>query len=89
MNYRFEWTSGPVFLGGLLLLLIVPPFALIAFGVLLVAALAALAALVAAIAATPYRLFRSGKSRWAQHVADRRSAEPIGRGLTPVPSKEM
>ena len=89
MSYRPEWISGPLFLGTVLVLLIVPPFALIAFGVLLVAALAALAALVAAIAATPYRLFRSGRSRWAQHVADRQNAEPIGRGLTPVPSKEM
>ena len=85
MSYSPEWIPGAfVVLVGLLC---APPLAMIAFGLLLVAALAALMGLAAAIAATPYLLFRSVRSRWSQHVADRRNAQPIGRGLTPVPSK--
>jgi membrane protein implicated in regulation of membrane protease activity len=48
----------------LIALLWVPQLALIAFGVLLLAALAALLTLAAAIAATPYLLFRSVRFRW-------------------------
>lgn len=89
MSYGSEWTGAPVVLGALFLLLIVPSFALIALTVVALAALAILLAFAGAIAATPYLLFRSVRSRWAQHVAGRRNAQPMRHGLKTVPRKEM
>jgi hypothetical protein len=54
VSYAVEWTPGVAFLGTLLVLLIVPHFALIALLVAL-AAVAALFALAAAVLAMPYR----------------------------------
>ena len=56
MNYRPEWTAGASVV--LLVLLCAPPFALIAVGVLLIAALATVVALAGAIVAAPYLVFR-------------------------------
>jgi hypothetical protein len=72
MSYGPEWiVAAPVLWVALLR---APPLALIALGVLLLAALATLLALAGAIAATPYLLFRSASRRWAHHHAGRRNA---------------
>src|SRR3954452_5373915 len=70
MSYSVEWIWGPVVSGMVLLLLIVPEFAVIAFVVatiaVLVVALAALVGLVALAAAalaSPYLLVRSVRRR--------------------------
>jgi membrane protein implicated in regulation of membrane protease activity len=65
MSYASEWTAVPVFLGGLLLLL-VPGFALIAVVVVALAAVAALVALAGAILASPYLLVRTLRRRHAE-----------------------
>ena len=62
-GYGFEWTPGLAFLGTLLVLLIVPHFALIALLVVALAAVAALLALAAAVLAMPYLLVRSLRRR--------------------------
>ena len=59
MTYAFEWIPGPVGLGIVLLLLVVPSFALIGLAVMALAAVAALVALAGAILAMPYLLVRS------------------------------
>lgn len=69
MSYLFEWIPGPVFLGAVLILLIVPHFALIALAVV---ALASVVALAAAVLAMPYLLVRSLRRRRAER---RRSTE--------------
>jgi membrane protein implicated in regulation of membrane protease activity len=70
MSYSVEWIWGPVVSGMVLLLLIVPEFAAIAFVVATIAALVvALAALVGLVAlaaaalASPYLLVRSVRRR--------------------------
>ena len=57
MNYRPEWTAGASVV--LLVLLCAPPFALIAVGVLLIAAVATVVALAGAIVAAPYLILRA------------------------------
>lgn len=66
MSYGFEWIPGLGFLG-VVLLLAVPPFGVIA---VLVVALAVFAALVAAIVATPYLLVRTVR----RHLAEQHRA---------------
>jgi positive regulator of sigma E activity len=61
-----DWIPGTAVLGAALLLLIVPPFALIAVALLAVAAVAALIALAAAIIASPYLLVRTVRRRLAE-----------------------
>ena len=73
MSYRFEWIYGAVALGIVLLLLIVPEFALIALVVVAPAALVALVALVAVALASPYLLVRSVGRRLAQRTTRRRT----------------
>jgi hypothetical protein len=63
VTYAFEWIPGPVFLGIVLLLLVVPSFALIGLVVMALAAVAALVALAGAILAMPYLLVRSLRRR--------------------------
>jgi hypothetical protein len=65
VTYAFEWIPGPVFLGIVLLLLVVPSFALIGLAVIALAAVAAIAALAGAILAMPYLLVRSIRRRLA------------------------
>jgi positive regulator of sigma E activity len=65
MSYSLEWTAGPALLGALLLL-IVPPFALIALVCVALAAAAALVALTGAVLAMPYLLVRSLRRRLAE-----------------------
>ena len=77
MTYRFEWISGPVFLGMVLVLLIVPPFALIGLVVVALAAVAALVALAGAVLATPHLLVRSLRRRLAERRWSTEGSVPI------------
>jgi hypothetical protein len=81
MSYSPEWTTAPVILGALLLLLIVPPFALIALVVVALAALAALVALAGAILASPYLLVRTVHRRLAERRQSTEGPGPIARSV--------
>jgi hypothetical protein len=67
VKYGIEWTPGIVLLGVVLVLPLVPSFALIGVVVVALAAVAALAALAGAILATPYLLVRTLR----RHLAER------------------
>jgi hypothetical protein len=87
-SYGLDWIPGTAVLGGVLLLLIVPPFALIAVALLAVVAVAALIALAGAILASPYLLFRTVRRRLAERhePADAEPAEaPAPSRLQPEP----
>ncbi len=71
-GYGLEWIPGGVFIGGVLLVLIVPPFALIVLAVVALAAVAALIALAAAILASPYLVLRTVR----RHLAERQAGQP-------------
>ncbi len=75
--YGFDWIPGGVFLGTVLLLLIVPSFALIALVVVALAALAALVALVGAIIAMPYMLVRIVRGRLAERHIRQSQPHPL------------
>jgi hypothetical protein len=80
-GYGSEWTLGVVVLGTVLVLLMVPPFALIALVVVAVAAVAALVALAGAVLATPYLLVRSlRRSLAGRHQSTKRPA-PVATAL--------
>ena len=64
--YGLDWIPGGIFLGTVLLLLIVPPFALIALAVVALVAVAALVALAGALLATPYLVVRTVRRRLAE-----------------------
>ena len=64
--YGLEWIPGTVFVGAVLVVLIIPPFALIGLAVVALAAVAALVALAGAILATPYLLVRTVRRRLAE-----------------------
>jgi hypothetical protein len=70
VSYRFVWIRGLVLLGVVLVLLIVPPFALIALAVVALAAVLALAAL-------PYLLVRSLRRGRAERRRSRDGSVPI------------
>jgi positive regulator of sigma E activity len=73
--YGLDWIPGGVFLGTVLLLLIVPPFALIALVVVALVAVAALVALAGAALAMPYLLVRTVRRRLAErHI---RQPQPL------------
>ena len=61
MSYAPEWIPGAVV--ALVVLLCVPPLAMIAVGAVVLAVLLALVALAGAILATPYLLVRSVRRR--------------------------
>jgi hypothetical protein len=73
MNYRLEWIGGVVVFGTVLLLLIVPEFAVIAVLVVALAALVAIVALIAAVLVSPYLLVRGVRRRLAQRTTRRRT----------------
>lgn len=77
MSYAVEWIPGAALVGAVLLLLIVPSFALIGLVVVALGAVAALVALAGAILATPYLFVRSLRRR----VAKRRQSTP---GSVPI-----
>ena len=66
MSYAVEWIPGLVVVGLVLVVLIVPPFALIGLVVVALAAVAALVALAGAVLATPYLLVRALRRRLAE-----------------------
>ena len=66
MKYGFEWTPGIVLLGLVIVLPLVPSFALIGLVVVALAAVAALVALAGAVLATPYLLVRTVRRRLAE-----------------------
>jgi hypothetical protein len=68
MSYAFEWMRGGVFFGTVLLLLIVPEFAVIAVLVVALVALVVLVAIAAAALASPYLLVRSLRRRLAKRT---------------------
>jgi hypothetical protein len=81
MSYVLEWIPGVGFLGAVLLLLVVPPFALIALGVVALAVLAALVALAGrggARGAVPDRPQRSPALRKAAPVNARLGTDRPG-----------
>jgi hypothetical protein len=73
MSYRLEWFGGGLVFGTVLLLLIVPEFAMIAVLVVALAVLVALVALVAAALASPYLLVRSLRRRRVHRATRRRT----------------
>jgi hypothetical protein len=66
VSYSLEWIPGAAFLGAVLLLLVVPSFALIGLVVVALAAVAALVALAGAMLAMPYLLVHSLRRRLAK-----------------------
>ena len=72
MSYAVEWSSGVVVVWAVLLLLVVPEFAVIAVLLLALAALVALVALAAAALVGPYLLVRGLRRRHAQPTTRRR-----------------
>jgi hypothetical protein len=81
MSYSFEWTLGPAVIGGVLLVLLVPGFALIALVVVALAAVAALVALAGAILATPYLLVRIVRRRLAERHESTEGSVPIATAI--------
>jgi uncharacterized membrane protein YjgN (DUF898 family) len=81
MKYGFEWTPGVVLLGTVVVLLIVPPFALIGLMVVALAAVAALVALAGAVLATPYLLVRSLRRRLAERHQSTEGSAPIATAI--------
>ena len=77
MSYGFEWMPGVVLLGALLVLLIVPAFALIGLVVVALAAVAALVALAGAILASPYLLARTLRRRLAERHQPTGASVPL------------
>jgi hypothetical protein len=77
VKYGFEWTPGLVLLGAVLVLPLVPSFALIGLVVVALAAVAALVALAGAILATPYVLVRSVRRRLAEGHQQAEGSVPI------------
>jgi positive regulator of sigma E activity len=73
--YGLEWIPGASVVGAVLVLLIVPSFALIALAVVALAAVAAVVALVGAIVATPYLLVRTVRRRFAERQI--RQTQPL------------
>ena len=81
MRYGFEWTPGLVLLGLVLVLPIVPGFALIALVVFAAGAIAALVALAGAILVAPYFLVRTARRR-----LEERHMSTEGSGSHPLPA---
>ena len=66
MKYGFEWTPGLLLVGAVLVLPLVPSFAMIGLVVVALAAVASLVALAGAVLVTPYLLVRSRRRRLAE-----------------------
>jgi hypothetical protein len=79
--YGFEWIPGLGLLGTVLVLLIVPSFALIALVVVALAAVAAVVALAGAILAAPYLLVRSLRRRLAGRHQSTEDSVPIATAI--------
>jgi positive regulator of sigma E activity len=77
VKYGLEWFPGAAVLGAALVLLIVPPFALIGLAVVALAAVAALVALAGAILATPYLIASTLRRRLAERHGSTEGSVPI------------
>jgi uncharacterized protein (DUF58 family) len=86
VNYGFELTSGLV-LPTMLVLLIVPNFALIAVLVIALAAVAAVVALAGAVIASPYLLARSVQRRLAARRPS--TVRPVPSTVAPHPVRML
>jgi positive regulator of sigma E activity len=80
--YGLEWIPGAVAVGAVLVVLIIPPFALIGLAVVALAAVAAVVALAAAILATPYLLVRTIRRRLAERHQSTKRSVPIATAIT-------
>jgi hypothetical protein len=74
VKHGFEWTPGLVLLGIVLVLPLVPSFALIGIVVVALAAIVALAALAGAMLAMPYLLAHHLGRRWLSRSAARQAS---------------
>jgi hypothetical protein len=81
MRYGFEWTPGVVLLGLVVVLPLVPSFALIGLVVVALAAVAALVALAGAMLATPYLLVRTLRRRLAERHGSTEGSVPIATAI--------
>jgi hypothetical protein len=81
VKYAIDWTPGLVLLWLVLVLPLVPSFALIGVVVVALAAVAALVALAGAILATPYLLVRSLRRRLAERHRSTEGSAPIGAAI--------
>ena len=81
MKYGFEWTPGLVLLGTVLVLPLVPSFALIGLVVVALAAVAALVALAGAVLATPYLLVHSVRRRLAERHQSTEGSVPMATAI--------
>ena len=75
--YGLEWIPGAGLVGAVLVLLIIPPFALIGLAVVAFAAVAAVVALAGAILATPYLLVRTVRRRLAERHIRQPQPQPL------------
>jgi positive regulator of sigma E activity len=83
-QYGLEWIPGVSVLGAVLVLLIVPSFALIGLVVVALGAVAAVVALVGAILATPYLLVRTVRRHLAERHQSTQRSIPIATPVTAV-----
>jgi hypothetical protein len=81
MSYGSEWMPGVVLLGTVLVLLLVPSFALIGLVVVALAAVAALVALAGATLAMPYLLARILRRRLAERHQSTQGSAPIATAI--------
>jgi hypothetical protein len=77
VKYGFEGTPGVFLLGTVLVLPLVPSFALIGLVVVALAAVAALVALAGAVLAMPYLLVRSLRRRRAERHGSTEGSAPM------------
>ena len=81
VKYGIEWTPALVLLGAVVVLPLVPAFALIALVVVALAAVAALVALAGAVLATPYLLVRTLRRRLAERHPSTEGSGPIAAAI--------
>ena len=84
--YGLEWIPGAGLVGAVLVLLIIPPFALIGLAVVAFAAVAAVVALAGAILATPYLIVRTARRRLAERHQSTEAPVPIATAIAHVAS---
>jgi hypothetical protein len=80
--YGFEWVPGVGLVGTVLVLLLVPSFALIGLAVVALAAVAAVVALAGAIVAAPFLLVRTVRRRLAERHESAKRPVPIPTAIT-------
>ena len=81
MKYGIQWTPGLVLLGTVIVLPLVPGFALIGLVVVALIAVAALVALAEAVLAMPYLLVRSVRRRLAERHQQAEGSVPIAAAI--------